>query len=489
MKMQKVFFIMIFFFSAVYSLNGIQTQEVSNLVLNPGFEMTSKLSGLPEGWKTASPRKEIEPEFTIDNSVSHSGKSSARITSKGSAGTFGYWTSTVNGVLSGTNTEKSQLGGQTVSGSAFLSGNSYTFGCWFKTSGIDTPGRNIWINVTWLNKNGEELFSELVSRYREEQGWFHVNQVITAPQNANSLKIKLILQWSEAGVVWWDDVSLQPSEAKPAQRKIKVATSNNQPAGPSTAEKNLEFYSRKIIEAGKTGADLICLGEGITIFRTGKNFEEAAETIPGPATVILGEAARKSGIYVVAGIYEREGSLIYNTAVLIDRNGNIAGKYRKTHLPETEVEGGLTPGDNYPVFKTDFGTIGIQVCYDNFFPEVIRSLAVNGAEIIVVPIWGDRRDNGKAWEAVARSRAIDNTVYLISSMYNDEEGCMIIDPNGHILKDSGNIKGLLISEIDLNERTFERWLSVGSYGEWKNLMPQERRSETYNDIIKLGSEF
>ena len=192
--------------------------------------------------------------------------------------------------------------------------------------------------------------------------------------------------------------------------------------------------------------------------------------------------ARRYKLYVVAGIYERDGPAVYNTALLIDREGKVAGKYRKIHLPETEVSGGLTPGKTYPVFKTDFGTIGIQICYDYTFPEAARSLVLQGAEIILLPIWGDVRGDGYEWDIVARARAIDNAVYLVASNYSNKRS-FIINPNGRILADTGGESGMVMAEIDLDARTFERWLSVGSYGEWKNLFPRERRNETYQLLV------
>jgi predicted amidohydrolase len=286
-----------------------------------------------------------------------------------------------------------------------------------------------------------------------------------------------VLQWTARGTVWWDDVSVEEA-LTPAPRRIKVAAVSFRPPQGSTPDENRRFYAGKAAEAGRLDVDLLCLGEGISLVSTGKSFADVAEPVPGPTSRALGEAARKSKMYIVAGIYEREGSLIYNTALLIDREGNVAGRYRKTHLPETEVDGGLTPGASYPVFKTDFGTVGIQICYDNFFPEVVRNLAMNGAEIILLPIWGDLRGQGYAWDIVARARAIDNAVFLVASIYSDRRS-LIISPDGHVLADTGRADGLITADIDMNSRTFERWLSVGSYGEWKNLYPQERRPETY----------
>ncbi len=450
-----------------------------NLVGNAGFEIVDG-SGLPVGWHTGAPRNDLSPGFAVDTSVSHSGRSSARITSNGSPGTLGYWTTVVKGIRAGGHEgfAPTQL---TMDGNEFLSSRNYRVACYFKTQGIESPERSIWIRVTWLNASGQEVFTELLSHVVKEGEWYRAGQVLTAPEPARSLSLQLALQWSATGSVWWDDVSVEEA-APPVPRRIKVAAVSYQPPGRSTPEKNRDFYAEKITAAGKLGVDLLCLGEGITLVSTGRDFAAVAEPVPGPTSQVLGAAARKSRLYVVAGIYEREGSLIYNTALLLDREGNVAGKYRKTHLPETEVAGGLTPGSSYPVFKTDFGTVGIEICYDNFFPEVARSLALNGAEIILLPIWGDLRGQEYAWDIVARARAIDNAVFLIASIYSNRRS-LIINPDGRLLADTGRSDGMITAEIDLNARTFERWLSVGSYGEWKSLYPKERRNETYKGLM------
>ncbi|MGE5419413.1 MAG: carbon-nitrogen hydrolase family protein [Chloroflexota bacterium] len=435
-----------------------------NLILNPGFEKAG--DNLPEGWSANYPRKEIAPVFSTDNSAVHSGKSSARISSGGSIGTYGFITSTVKGIVSRSSSIPDPV---TLPDSVILGNTSYLIGGHFKISdGID-PEKNVRLRVAWLDKDNNELLAEFITNKTSEKDWYRVAGVRSAPVNAVGLSISLVLQWADKGSVWWDDIFVEkaPSQEK---RTVKIASAAEWPRHPSTTEKNLQYYSDKIIEAGKLGADIICLGEGISIVSTGKNFEQAAETIPGPTSKSLGEAASKAGIYVIAGIYEREGSLIYNTAILIDRKGNVAGKYRKIHLPETEVTGGLTPGSGYPVFKTDFGTIGIEICYDNFFPEVAHNLMLHGAEIVFCPIWGDIRGLRQEWDIVSRARAIDNAVFFVASMY--EKGLSrIIDPNGKILSDTGHTGGLIIAPVNLGMRTFERWLSMKSFGEWRNLAP------------------
>jgi hypothetical protein len=99
-------------------------------------------------------------------------------------------------------------------------------------------------------------------------------------------------------------------------------------------------------------------------------------------------------------------------AVLLGPDGKVAGKYRKVALPRAEIEGGLAPGDEYPVFETRFGRLGMMVCYDGFFPEVARQLASRGAEVIAFPVWGCN-------PMLVSARACENHVFLVSSTYMD----------------------------------------------------------------------
>jgi len=140
---------------------------------------------------------------------------------------------------------------------------------------------------------------------------------------------------------------------------------------------------------------------------------ECAEPIPGPATEYFGRLASEHNLYIVAGLTERVGIAIYNTAALVGPEGFV-GKYRKVCLPREEIEAGVTPGDAYPVFSTRFGKVGMMVCWDVHFPEVARNLSNHGAEVIAMPIWG-------ANLTLASARAIENQVYLVSSTFSSLE--------------------------------------------------------------------
>jgi predicted amidohydrolase len=182
---------------------------------------------------------------------------------------------------------------------------------------------------------------------------------------------------------------------------------------------------------------------------TGKQYVNVSETIPGPTTLRLGEVAKSRRSYIVAGIYEREGPAVYNTAVLIDRDGNVAGKYRKVYVPRGEIEHGLMPGNDYPVFHTDFGTVGLMICYDVMFADPARALATQGAEIILMPIWGGD-------ETLAKARAIENQVYLAASGY--DHPTYVMDPNGTILSAARQDGTAAVASIDLNRRFRDKQL-------------------------------
>jgi predicted amidohydrolase len=215
--------------------------------------------------------------------------------------------------------------------------------------------------------------------------------------------------------------------------------------------------------------DVILLPEGITVVGTSKTFLDVAEPIPGPTTNRLGELALSRSSYVVAGIYEREGNAIYNTAVLIDRTGTVVGKYRKVYLPREEVEGGLTPGDDYPVFRTDFGTVGLMICYDVYHSDPARALAARGAEMILMPIWGGDEVLGKA-------RAIENRVFLVASGY--DYPTYIMDPNGEVLSQATQRGTAALATIDLNKHYVDWHL-----GDMRQRLMKEMRLDVKSPVL------
>jgi len=213
----------------------------------------------------------------------------------------------------------------------------------------------------------------------------------------------------------------------------------------------------------------------------GRPLVETSQPVPGPATRMLSERARRYRAWAATSLHEIEGGLIYNTAVLIDREGRIAGKYRKVHLATAEGEAGITPGSEYPVFNTDFGRVGMTVCWDNWFGEAARALRLRGAEIILLPIAGDGVPGH--WDIVSRARAIDNGVYLVASSTSAGSPSRIVSPDGKVLAEASD--GIAVADIDLSTESRVQWLSVGpALGEGKSLYIKERRPDTYGPPAK-----
>ena len=185
-----------------------------------------------------------------------------------------------------------------------------------------------------------------------------------------------------------------------------------------------------IRDAAKERARIVCLPE---LFRSQyfcqtedhKNFA-LAEEVPGKSTSALADVARKLGLVIVASLFEkRSAGLYHNTAVVIDSNGKLLGKYRKMHVPDDPLyheKFYFTPGDlGFQSWNTQHGKIGVCVCWDQWYPEAARLTALRGAEIIIYPTaigWhpSEKKEFGKAqhsaWETIQRSHAIANGCYV-----------------------------------------------------------------------------
>jgi predicted amidohydrolase len=216
--------------------------------------------------------------------------------------------------------------------------------------------------------------------------------------------------------------------------------------------------AKNLIDAAvEQGAQLIVLPE---LFNTGYRVEEKdvelAETIPGPTTKWMEEIARETKVYLTASILETGASkgLVYDTAVLVGPEGFI-GSYRKTHLWDAENIR-FTKGEEFPVFDTAFGKVGLQICYEVGFPEGARILTLKGADILVYPsAFGKARLY--AWDLATRSRALENGAFVIAANRSGTEigettfggHSRIVDPCGNVLIEAQKEDEVIVAEINL----------------------------------------
>jgi predicted amidohydrolase len=358
-------------------------------------------------------------------------------------------------------------------------GQAYAIEAVCELDGVKWPQRSVAVRVGWTS-DGKLVHPAgwLVSGPTVEGATATFEDVLVAPDEADGARLSLEVKWPQGGSVTWKRVDIRPGTAPP-ERKVKVGTVYLRPKN-STPEKNMDLWCEQIDKAGELGLDIVCLGEAILVVGTGKSHADVAEPIPGPQTERIGEAARRNRIWVIAGLVELDGDLMYNTAVLLDRDGKLAGKYRKVHLPREEWIKGITPGDEYPVFETDFGTVAVQICYDWFFPEPEALFAMNGAEMIFAPTWGNTKpdEGGRVdGESTFRVRARDNGVYMVPSVYSGNS--LVIDPLGRILASSDGKEGVVWAEVDLSAREPLEWV-----GYWRSLGRRHRMPHTYGPLTE-----
>ncbi len=375
----------------------------------------------PAEWTPWSARAEIAPKTWLDGGT-------LAISGNGNAAAYGGWVRNAGAVRGG---------------------DWYSFTASYRATGVPSENWQVVARLDWVDAAGQRTGQPEYAAWGTRQGeWIRLDARVQAPPKAATARIELMLANAENGTVWWKEIAVTPASA-PAPRRIRVATINLKPDRTNSSAESV----RQFIDAANSRidgkVDLILFPEGITVVGTNKPYAEVAESIPGPATEKLAGLARKHAAWVAAGIYERDGNAIYNTAVLLDREGRVAGKYRKVYLPREEIERGLTPGRSYPVFRTDFGTVGMMICYDVFFPDPARALAAQGADVILLPIWGGD-------ETLATARAIENKVFLVASGY--DHPTYVMDPDGKRVAQAPQRGEAAIAVIDLERRYTDQWL-------------------------------
>jgi len=262
---------------------------------------------------------------------------------------------------------------------------------------------------------------------------------------------------------------------------------------------NLEKAINKIREAAQKGAQIVCLQELFTslYFCDEENYDnfKLAEAIPGPSTDALSKVAAELNVVIIASLFEKRAKGIYhNTTAVLDADGTYLGKYRKMHIPDDPgfyEKFYFTPGDlGYKVFKTKYATIGVLICWDQWYPEAARITALMGAEILFYPTaigWAATQDEAtnteqyNAWQTIQRSHAVANGVHVVSVNRVGEEaglkfwgGSFVSNPFGTVMyQASHNDEEVIIQELDLEKSDYYR-------SHWPFM--RDRRIDSYQPI-------
>lgn len=271
---------------------------------------------------------------------------------------------------------------------------------------------------------------------------------------------------------------------------------------------NIKAIEEEVTDLARRGAKLIILSElhnslYFCQVEDVNNFD-LAETIPGPSTDFYGELAKRLGVVMVISLFERRApGLYHNTAVVIESDGTIAGKYRKMHIPDDPAyyeKFYFTPGDlGFRPIQTSVGKLGVLVCWDQWYPEAARLMALQGAEILIYPTAigyaasdteDEQQRQREAWTTVQRGHAVANGLPVVSVNRVGFEpdpsrqtpgiqfwgSSMVVGPQGELLyRSSDNEEESVIAEVDLgHSEDVRRW--------WPFL--RDRRIDEYGEIVK-----
>ena len=259
-----------------------------------------------------------------------------------------------------------------------------------------------------------------------------------------------------------------------------------QQANTADRAANIEKLQRHIRQAAAEGAELVVLQElhnGLYFCQTeDTNVFDQAEPIPGPSTELFGALAKELGIVLVLSLFERRApGLYHNTAVVLERDGSIAGKYRKMHIPDDPAyyeKFYFTPGDlGFEPIDTSVGRLGVLVCWDQWYPEAARLMAMRGAEMLIYPtaIGWESSDTEEekarqlgAWVTVQRGHAVANGLPVIS-----------VNRTGHEPDPSGQTNGI---------RFWGNSFVAGPQGELITTLPNDEETVRVVEVDKLRSE-
>ena len=376
-----------------------------------------------DSWYQWTPMPSLSPLFSVEKK---SKKNCLSLSGNGNHHVFGAWCQYVE----------------------IQAGGTYQLEVRFQCQNISDLSLHITPHIVWRREETVEdnCSEDTVYDFRSfEKGTRLVvaKNTFTAPNDCDGAEIRLLMRYAKQGQVWFDNVSLMVSDPLPS-RMVTVGAMRYRPYHPASQSDHIRLYAEKVDQLAH--CDIILLPEFANTAsapqKRGQSLWELAEKIPGPFCKMLSHKASTHNSYICSGLLEQDGDYIFNSAILYNHQGELIGKQRKVHPYWPEGPQGISPGDQFDVFTTDFGVVGIMICYDSWWPESARVLGLKGAELILFP-------NAGYEEKILPARAIDNNVFLVASTLNSP--ATIINSVGETLANS-SVNNVLSATIDLNNR-------------------------------------
>ena len=363
------------------------------------------------------------------------------------------------------------VGGWQLEFSDAVAGEAYSV-CWdIDYEGIARPADMLECLAYWgeISRDSSRRRDSAIASWSyllpERTGPRHLrfSRVLKVPEGVDRLTLRCTFRWSAEGKAVWQLPRIEsvPRPASPAPVKIAVATGR---AGSrrrrfTCIQDNLDFYVPLCEAACQHAPNLIVLPEIALQDGIPGSALDRAVPAPGPETDVFAELCRKHGVRILLGMLERNGDAVHNSAVLMAPDGGIDGKYRKVHLAVgNEMDSGILPGDGFPVFQTEIGRVGCNICMDTSAAESSRMVGLNGADFLLMPIMGDFRAHHPEahvfdpdrFRAIMQTHAMDNQVCMVVSV-NRAEGSCIVDRLGNVLAWNDGGQDMIQAEVALDD--------------------------------------
>ncbi len=379
----------------------------------------------------------------------------------------------------------------------FVPGQAYRIEWETRHQGIAVPGDELAAMTVWGQPDladvrfGTRFEWDYIFAMPVAEDRVRYSGVLVAPEGADTLAVRDTLRWSPAGHsrASLPTVTCLGGAVRAAPIRVAVVTGSETKARQSrpTVAEGVEFYAGMTRQACDQGAKLVALPEVCLDWHVPGHPVEHALAVPGPETGRFSELARSYGATIVVGLHEQAGDEVYNSAVVIDADGSVAGVYRKVHLASFEAFSGVVPGDGFPVFETAAGRIGGNICMDSSAAESSRLVGLNGADFLVLPIMGDHRASvwqrgnpvldEERWRAIMSVRAMDNQLCMVVARNNARASC-VVDRSGVFLAYNDGSADFILADVPGSD-AFRKW----NGGCFRQVNWRQRRPHLYDPFV------